>query len=393
MYPHRRSKFTFKIQHIILCVFAMVGAYIAYLFLFQFILFTQGHYNTSPTKPIIEKRATPQAEQDYDAYQYKSHPEPTNALDFTVMEKLPKNPPANQVMLDPRFVSTPEPAAPRPKVGPDFLFFGNAKCGTTSFFAALGRHPQVVPSKPKEINYWVNMSQRRAGLAPYHNKHFPPRSPNDKRMYGDGSILTITCPGVAPILYKNYPNLKLIAAFRHPVKRAISHYQMCLRNQARARMLSFDMEMKRQIDHMRDCDASYADERERLVSCYGDVRRLCEWSSGNFPGCDHIVMMSMYPILTQEWKTTFPRDQIFWFDSTDFYKEGARVLQETFDFLGLTELTSEEQRRRWAEPLLNTNKRDQSIPPEILRRGSAMLASYLTERGVMEGDVYFTGLE
>jgi hypothetical protein len=38
---------------------------------------------------------------------------------------------------------------------PDFVVIGAAKCGTTSFYDLLSRHPYVEPALEKELNYFT----------------------------------------------------------------------------------------------------------------------------------------------------------------------------------------------------------------------------------------------
>ena len=277
------------------------------------------------------------------------------------------------------------------RYGPDFLFFGNVRCGTASFYDALRHHPQIVAPENKDINFWANMDERRKGVQAYHQSYFPPRT--DSRMYGDGSTSAIACPGTATTLQRQYPNLKLIAAFRHPVDRAFSHYQACMKNPQNAFLFEFDSEMHRQIEHLRSCEGKYATEKEKLVLCYGNTRRLCQWNKSDTTGCMHIVLLGLYPILTQEWVSVFPRDRFFTFDMHEFYEDGQRILDDTFQFLGLTTPTTFSERSRWASVHINENTDVPTVSPEAYDRGMKMLYDYYLEMNIIFGESYRTGIE
>ena len=46
-------------------------------------------------------------------------------------------------------------AGPQTGALPDFVVIGAAKCGTTSFYDLLSRHPYVEPALEKELHYFT----------------------------------------------------------------------------------------------------------------------------------------------------------------------------------------------------------------------------------------------
>lgn len=334
-------------------------------------------------KTTIDKRELLPHETD-DTYNVSSPP--ARVLDPAPKPKIAALSP--NPILNPKFHLMP---AVFRRSGPDFFYFGNIRCATASFYEALRHHPQVVAPANKDINFWVNMDERRKGVQAYHNLYFPLR--NDPRVYGDGSTAAIACPGTATTLHRQYPDLKLFASFRHPVHRAYSHYQACKRDPGNAFLLPFGQEMIRQTQHLRSCEGRYATEKEKLVLCYGNTRRLCQWSKSDTTGCAHIVLLGLYPVLTREWVSVFPKSSFFWFDMHQFHEDGARILQDAFDFLGLDQPTSFADRSRWASVALNEIIDDLGVSSEEYNLGIQTLYDYYTEMNVIDDNMYITGLE
>ncbi len=55
---------------------------------------------------------------------------------------------------------------------PDFLVIGAAKSGTTSLYVLISAHPNVIPARVKEVNYFARTRNYLSGL-PWYRGHFP----------------------------------------------------------------------------------------------------------------------------------------------------------------------------------------------------------------------------
>ncbi len=104
---------------------------------------------------------------------------------------------------------------------PQFLIIGAQKCGTTSLYRYLLQHPQVRAASQKEIHFFD--FNYHLGLDWYRSQ-FPEVSFSDKIITGEASPYYIFHPLAPQRIYQEFPNIKLIALFRNPVDRAISHY-------------------------------------------------------------------------------------------------------------------------------------------------------------------------
>ena len=106
----------------------------------------------------------------------------------------------------------------------DFMIIGAMKCGTSSLATLLGRHPDIVFSKPKETNFFTGVKNWRDNLQEY-ERFFCHKT---ARLHGEGSTDYTKFPAcklsLCDNLYEYNPELRFIYMVRHPVHRAISQY-------------------------------------------------------------------------------------------------------------------------------------------------------------------------
>lgn len=112
---------------------------------------------------------------------------------------------------------------------PDLIIVGAQKSGTTSLYAYLKRHPQIVPAFKKEVHFFDG------GLSPdensynkgemWYRSHFPLRTKvNANQITFEASPLYLFNPLAAQRLASLVPATKIIVLLRSPTERAISHY-------------------------------------------------------------------------------------------------------------------------------------------------------------------------
>jgi len=114
---------------------------------------------------------------------------------------------------------------------PDFVIVGAQRCGTTSLFRALNKHPAMMSNvmNAKGIHYFDTSYHR--DLAWYF-AHFPTRADRDshaakvgqKAIVGEASPYYLYHPAGAQRMAQAIPDAKIIILLRDPVKRAISHH-------------------------------------------------------------------------------------------------------------------------------------------------------------------------
>ncbi len=128
---------------------------------------------------------------------------------------------------------------------PRFTIIGAQKAGTTSMFAYLGQHPQVLLPKEKELNFWGSIwpptrsarsrqpgydGGRMVSMTDFlqdYMPRFPLRVPTDEavHVYGEGSPdYLVAGPQVLSNLLRYMPLVKLVVSLREPIARACSAY-------------------------------------------------------------------------------------------------------------------------------------------------------------------------
>jgi hypothetical protein len=126
---------------------------------------------------------------------------------------------------------------------PDFIIIGVQKGGTSSLFKYLSYHPQIVPSKKKEVHFFDNNFE--LGKYWYMN-FFPWKWKCMGKKTGEASPYYIYHPHALARIKNHLPNVRLILLLRNPVERAFSEYNMALRK-GKENITSFEEAIKKEI--------------------------------------------------------------------------------------------------------------------------------------------------
>ncbi len=144
----------------------------------------------------------------------------------------------------PRLLGLRGPAADRarpvrydPGALPNLIVIGAMKCGTTSLHWYLDLHPQVVMSRPKELDFFLTRPALSSGDIEWYRSCFPADAP----VRGESST-SYTKSGsrlqVPERMFWTLPNAKLLYILRDPIERIVSQYiHMCA---SRAEKRSFE---------------------------------------------------------------------------------------------------------------------------------------------------------
>lgn len=113
----------------------------------------------------------------------------------------------------------------------DIIIGGFQKCGTTALHSFLSKHPKVIGSNPKEVDYFNFDVKFNKGVDYYHSHfdHKPKFSKlrGYKYMEASPSYFTELNKGKTPErIYEYNKKVKLICLVRNPVDRAFSAWNM-----------------------------------------------------------------------------------------------------------------------------------------------------------------------
>jgi len=203
---------------------------------------------------------------------------------------------------------------------PHFIIFGVARGGTTSLYNYLTAHPDIAKAMRKEIGFFdyqfdkgINWYRAFFSISKYNNK---------KLVTGEATPSYMHHPLVPSRIKETLPNVKLIALLRNPVERAYSHYHCALR--AGRETLPFRVAVKHQIAE-RDCF-----EKENILGDAKHFRRIYYRA---------YLSQGIYIEQLRQWLNVFPKQQILFIKSEEFYADPKTVLQSTLEFLGLPQWT------------------------------------------------------
>lgn len=107
----------------------------------------------------------------------------------------------------------------------DFVGIGSGKCGSTWFYENLVQHPQICDGNLKELNYFSDLYEEHR-FSWYESQY----AGCEKGMFkGEFSVTYLPHPLAAERIKRHFPDAKIMAIIRDPVKRTFSNYLHSLR--------------------------------------------------------------------------------------------------------------------------------------------------------------------
>ena len=204
---------------------------------------------------------------------------------------------------------------------PDFVIVGAQRCGTTSLYRYLLRHPDVGGVR---LGKGVHYFDTNAGEPlRWYQAHFPidrQRIPAGRgpRLVGESSPYYMFHPAVPARLRAAAPDVKVIAVLRDPVERAHSQWVH---------------ETARGYETLGLMDALEA-ESLRLVG--QEERLLADPRATSFSHQHHSYLArSQYAGQIERLWSTFGRDQVLVVPAAQLFEQPDVAWSKTLDFLGL----------------------------------------------------------
>lgn len=205
---------------------------------------------------------------------------------------------------------------------PDALIIGGQRCGTSSLYKYLGRHPNVAPSLRKEIEYF---STDYAKGDRWYQAHFAMQARRATAERFRGAFLTFEAtpdyifdPRAPERAAALVPDAKLIAMLREPAERAVSNYYHNVRHGLE------DLELE---PALRAEDERVAGEVERaLTEPEYQALPLRRFS---------YVGRGRYAEQLERWLAHFPEEQLLVVRSEDLFAKPSETFARILGFLGL----------------------------------------------------------
>lgn len=107
----------------------------------------------------------------------------------------------------------------------DFIGVGAGKCGSTWLHDNLAKHPQVCDSNLKELNYFSDLYDEHPFS--WYESQYCDCGPSLIR--GEFSVTYLAHPEAPKRIKRHYPEVRLLAIVRDPVRRTFSNYLHSIR--------------------------------------------------------------------------------------------------------------------------------------------------------------------
>jgi hypothetical protein len=204
---------------------------------------------------------------------------------------------------------------------PDFVILGGQRCGTSSLYKYLGRHPEIAPSLRKEIEYFTIDYGKGED---WYRAHFPLRARRWLHRALGRSLLSFEAtpdylfdPRAPKRLASLLPDAKLIVVLREPVARAFSHYHHM------ARLGLEDLTFPEAI----------AVEPQRLAGQIAEMKRDPLARVVPFRRFSYAAR-GLYAEQLRRWFEEFPREQFLILDSAELFADPRNALRRILSFVG-----------------------------------------------------------
>lgn len=201
---------------------------------------------------------------------------------------------------------------------PAVILAGGMRCGTTSLFDWLADHPQVSPSRRKEVHFFDLQFAR--GPAWYRRQFAPLRrlpGGSDSQPF-ESSPYYMFHPAVPGRVRTVVPDAKIVFLLRDPVARAVSHFRKNVRDGREP--LRFAAAVAAEEDRL-------AGAEQKLLADPHHASPAHQYFSYKARGC--------YADQLLRWRAAFPAAQLLAIDAGRLFTNPATVLDELLRFLEL----------------------------------------------------------
>ena len=201
---------------------------------------------------------------------------------------------------------------------PGFIIIGAQKSGTSSLFAYLSQHPQLLPSWTKEIHFFDGglnpQADHYAKGECWYRAHFPIKDNMSihARTF-EASPFYIFNPLIPERIFDLIPEVKLVAVLRNPTERAISQY----------------FHEKRKGSEPLSLMEALKAEEQRLKP----VIEKQDYNSRIFKNCSY-KSRGLYKQQLERFIKYFPLQNILVLSSEEFFSDPGKTLRRVFEFTG-----------------------------------------------------------
>lgn len=191
------------------------------------------------------------------------------------------------------------------QTAPNFIILGAQKAGTSSLYAYLTEHPQILPPLRKELEFW---SWKFYHGLDWYFAQFPKLPAGGPYQTGEACPNYFDFPDTPKRLASQESKIKFIILLRNPVDRAISHYHHW--RKIHQEEDSLELALQKNVQHLKP------------NSSYDSVPK-------------NYLERGLYADHLRRWFSYFPREQFLIVQSEEFYGNPDQTLRQVYQFLGL----------------------------------------------------------
>lgn len=215
---------------------------------------------------------------------------------------------------------------------PKFIIPGFRKCGTTSLYSYVSKHPQVLPAVGKELHFFDSSFKQDID---YYLAHFPQISNSKNYITGEATPRYIYSSKIAQEIFAFFPKMKFIVLLRNPADSTISsyyhrrrvdyeYYKSQLTQVTQNRLNKTIEKIPSLINQWLDClsDDSLSTLQEKYQQFSNDIL---------LPD----LLSSLYIYYLKEWMNIFPREQFLIIKSENLFENPSATMKQVYNFLDL----------------------------------------------------------
>lgn len=199
---------------------------------------------------------------------------------------------------------------------PSFLIIGGAKCGTTSLYAHLIEHPNILPASLKEVDFFQHIRNTKTS---FYRSHFPIKRKN--LITGEASTLYFVHRLVPKRVHELLPSVKLILILRNPVEVAYSSFNY---------MVNLGAQITENFE-----DAIKAELKRIEIENEKPELTIENTNYDHYQSVFSYLRHGIYANYILNWLKLFPKEQLLILHAKDLYNNLDNILSKTFEFLNL----------------------------------------------------------
>jgi hypothetical protein len=217
-----------------------------------------------------------------------------------------------------------------------FLIIGAQKAATSSLYTYLVKHPNILPAKTKEVNYFNIDSNYSKGNTWYKQQFTQYINPFKKHLSFEATPEYLYMPYAPERIYKYNPKIKLIVVLREPVERAYSAWNMFKKLHKLNKVPS--VIEKGYIEHADNNlrKVLFASEFPSFEDCINLEMKYIQ-DKANFLE-PSFVRRGLYAQQIERYFQFFSKEQFLFLDYSDFEGNLNKVLLQTTQFLEIEPL-------------------------------------------------------